>query len=282
MLADTTRLDDATYLRHLNADSHRLVEVLAQTDPRAAVPTCPGWTADDLLAHVLDTQSRWRQVVADAVTTPQGADAIAPTPRPTSRDELLDAVRTETDRLAQALAAAPAHEPRWAWSAPRTVGFVTRRSAHDACLHRLDAELTAAPDGTLRSPIDDALAADGVDEALRVLRGRRPTWATLRPEAGRTVRVVATDTGSTWLVTLAQLLGTDERGEQRADPAIFVAGDDPVDGTVRPVGILSATAEDLYCRLWHRPVMSEPHRAGDLPLVAEIEGVLALPLPALR
>ena len=46
--------------------------------------------------------------------------------------------------------------------------------------------------------------------------------------------------------------------------------------------ILSATGEDLYCRLWQRPVITEPHRAGDLPLVAEVEGVLALPLPTHR
>lgn len=282
MLANTTRLDDATYLRHLSAGSYRLVEVLAATDPRAAVPTCPGWSADDLLFHVLTVQSFWRQVVANGVTTAPAAQAIEPPPRPDSRPGLLEAVRAQTDELARALADTPADEPRWTWWGEQTVSFTIRRQAHEACIHRLDAELTAAPDGGMRSPIDDALAADGVDEALRVMRGERPAWATLRPEAGRTVRVVATDTGSTWLVTLAQLVGTDERGEQRADPAIYVAGDDPVDGTVRPVGILSATGEDLYCRLWQRPVITEPHRAGDLPLVAEVEGVLALPLPTHR
>lgn len=141
-------------------------------------------------------------------------------------------------------------------------------------MHRLDAELTVAPDGSARTPIDAALAADGVDEALRVVLSAAPPWATITPQAGRTVRVVATDTGDTWLVTLARRTGSDPEGREHDDPTIYVAGQDPVDGTVHPAGILSGTAEDLYCRLWRRPVLTEPQRAGDQALVAELEGAL--------
>ncbi|GAB95687.1 uncharacterized protein (TIGR03083 family) [Kineosphaera limosa] len=269
-----TRLSEQAYLRFLRQDSERLADVLAQAPSGARVPTCPGWDADDLLAHLLVVQSFWCRVVSDGLTTEAEVSQLTPAPRPDGRPELLAAFRQEAARLADALEATPAQAQRWSWSRDQTAGFAARRQAHEACIHRLDAELTAAPDGSHRSPIDAALAADGIDEMLRVFMGYHPAWAVIRPEPGRTVRVVATDTGDTWLVTLARRAGTDPRGVEHDDPAIYVAGNDPVDGTVHPVGILSGSAEDLYCRLWRRPVLTEPLRAGDAVLVAELEGVL--------
>lgn len=55
-------------------------------------------------------------------------------------------------------------EETWTWSQDHTAGFILRRQAHEALIHRLDAELTA---GAV-TPLDPALAADGVDEALDV------------------------------------------------------------------------------------------------------------------
>lgn len=269
-----TRLTEDAYLRHLRSDSERLVEVLTSVSPDARVPTCPGWNTDDLLAHVLTVQSFWERVVADGLTTPEQVAAIVAPDRPEGHEALVDAVRGSSDRLVAALGAVAAEAPRWSWASEQTAGFTSRRQAHEACIHRLDAELTAAPDGSARSPIDAALAADGIDEVLRVMLAA-PPWATVRTVPGRTVRVVATDTGSTWLATIAQRTGVDPQGVDRDDPAVYVAGDDPVDGTVHPVGILSGSAEDLYCRLWRRPVLTEPQRAGDLTLVAEIEGIVA-------
>ncbi len=272
-----TRLTEDAYLRHLRSDSERLTEVLAPASPDARVPTCPGWSADDLLAHVLTVQSFWERVVADDLTTHEQVAALVAPDRPNGHEGLVDAVRESSDRLVAALGAVAPDAPRWSWAPEQTAGFTTRRQAHEACIHRLDAELTAAPDGSSRSPIDSALAADGIDEVLRVMFAATPPWATTTPIAGRTVRVVATDTGSTWLVTIARRTGVDPQGVDRDDPGIYVAGDDPADGTVHPVGILSGSAEDLYCRLWGRPVLTEPQRAGDLTLVAELEGILSAP-----
>ena len=49
-------------------------------------------------------------------------------------------------------------EPAWSWSAEQTVGFTFRRQAHEALIHRLDAEQTAGD----VTPLDAALASDGV------------------------------------------------------------------------------------------------------------------------
>lgn len=269
-----TRLSEQTYVDLVRRETARLADALEQAPTGARVPTCPGWSADDLLAHLLAVQTFWHAVIADQLTTQAQVEALTQDEPPTGREELVAAVRTSSQRLADALADAPADEPRWSWSTEQTAGFALRRQAHEACIHRLDAELTVSPDGAGRSPIDAAVAADGVDEALRVIIGHRPSWARITPEAGRTVRVVATDTGDTWLVTLARRTGTDPQGREHDEPTVYVAGQDPVDGTVHPVGILSGSAEDLYCRLWRRPVLTEPHRAGDVALVAELEGVL--------
>lgn len=269
-----TRPTDETYLSALGSDSARFADVLEAAPVGAAVPTCPGWDADALLAHLLTVQTFWQRVIADALTTDEQVIALGEPSIPTRRAALVEAMRAASGRLVDTLAATPADAPRWSWSAEQTAGFTTRRQAHEACMHRLDAELTVAPDGSARTPIDAALAADGVDEALRVVLSAAPPWATITPQAGRTVRVVATDTGDTWLVTLARRTGSDPEGREHDDPTIYVAGQDPVDGTVHPAGILSGTAEDLYCRLWRRPVLTEPQRAGDQALVAELEGAL--------
>lgn len=269
-----TRLADKAYLTSIREDSARLADVLEQAPAGSRVPTCPGWSADDLLAHLLTVQTFWQRVITDDLRSDAQVEAlIAPEP-PADRTALVAAVREASARLVEALEATAPDAPRWTWSSEQTAGFTMRRQAHEACIHRLDAELTASPDGSRRSPIGSALAADGVDEALRVVIGAHRPWASVTPQAGRTVRVVATDTGDTWLVTLARRTGTDPDGREHDDPTVFVAGQDPVDGTVHPVGILSAAAEDLYCRLWRRPMLTEPNRAGDLVLVAELDAVL--------
>ena len=57
------------------------------------------------------------------------------------------------------------------------MGFVRRRQAHEALIHRIDAELTAGR----RTPVDPLLGADGVDEALRVMYGGVPGVGQVHP-----------------------------------------------------------------------------------------------------
>ena len=52
----------------------------------------------------------------------------------------------------------------WSWANDQTAGFSYRRQAHEALIHRLDAELA----GGERTAIDARLAADGVGEVLGV------------------------------------------------------------------------------------------------------------------
>lgn len=269
-----TRLSPQTYIEHLQADAARCLDALAEAGPDARVPTCPRWTGDDLLDHLREVHWRWGRIVADNITDSAGARALQAPPRPAEHDDLVAAAREATAALVATLRDAPADRPAWSWTGDRTVAFTQRRQAHEACIHRLDAELTLAPDGSARTPVDALLAADGIDEALRVFVASCPSWAVRTPQEGRTLRIVATDTGTTWLVTVARLTGIDRRGREHDRASVIVAGDDHADGHVRPAAILSGPAEDLQAWLWGRPTRSDLHRTGDSTLLGEFEGIV--------
>ena len=73
------RLDYPTYLQHIRDESQRFRDVLADCDPRADVPSCPDWRADDLLWHLGEVQHFWTWMVTNR---PKGPDAYDDPERP--------------------------------------------------------------------------------------------------------------------------------------------------------------------------------------------------------
>ena len=63
---------DLDYLAHLASESARFAEVIRQASPAARVPSCPDWSADDLLWHLGEVQWFWGTVVREQLT---GAEA---------------------------------------------------------------------------------------------------------------------------------------------------------------------------------------------------------------
>jgi hypothetical protein len=120
--------------------------------------------------------------------------------------------------------------------------------------------------------MDPALSADGVDEALRVMYGGVPPWGTFTPAAG-TLRLRASDTGGTWLVTTGRFTGTDPGDGKRYDePDIHPADSDPGDPADAEV---VGTAADLDCWLWHRPVYTPVIPSGDPQVLAHFSSAIA-------
>lgn len=120
---------------------------------------------------------------------------------------------------------------------PRAVWV--RRMAHEAAIHRLDAE-SALDLSTTFSP---EFAVDGIDEYLGFLTpNRRPA-----PEDG-TVLFRATDTGDAWTVRLTA--GELPRTERAADTADVT---------------LSGPADQLYRAVCGRP--AETSTAGEARLL---------------
>ena len=98
--------------------------------------------------------------------------------RPESYAELLDAFDDYSHALATELERADPEADAWHWSGDSRVGTTYRRQAHEALIHRVDAELTA---GVPVTPLDAALADDGVAEALGVMYGGAPEWGSFAP-----------------------------------------------------------------------------------------------------
>ena len=74
--------------------------------------------------------------------------------------------------LHHALSTTSPGTPAWTWCQDETVWFIRRRQAHEALIHRIDAELTAGD----RTPMDTDLSADGVDEALHFMDAGLRSW----------------------------------------------------------------------------------------------------------
>ncbi len=225
------------FLSHVRTESARFADCLRTVDPAAAVTTCPGWSAADLLWHLTEVQAFWATIVADRLETPEAAGA-ADTPRPTDYGELHELFDRTTARLLDTLATTPPDTPVWTWAPDRTAGFVLRRQAHEALIHRRDAESVL---GSF-TPFDTALAADGIDEALRIVFASSGEPTEFTPD-GSACRVELTDAPDRWVLRL----GTDiDSGADSYSVDAESDGRTPTGATVR------AGAADLDLWLWNR------------------------------
>lgn len=259
---------DLDYLDHLARESARFEAAMRESPPDAPVPSCPDWNADDLLWHLGEVQWFWGTIVREKMTEPAPAEALKPE-RPDNREGLFDFYESASRDLGEILASTPPSTRAWTWSQQQTVAFIRRRQAHEALIHRVDAELTAGS----RTSMDPHLNADGVDEALRIMYGGVPPWGRFTPDSARTLRLTTTDTGDSWHVTLGQFSGTDPDDNTTYDePDIGVADADSGDEVNAEV---KGSAADLNCWLWHRPTVGEVERSGDEAVLSAFDSTIA-------
>ena len=189
--------------------------------------------------------------------------------RPPVRAGLLEFYWQASRDLRQILGIVTADSPAWTWSDDHTVGFIRRKQAHEALIHRIDAETTVGN----RTPMDPRLSADGVDEVLRVMYGGVPEWGSFAPDESRTLRIQAADTSDTWLITLGRFTGTDpDDGTSYDEPDFHVTDSDSGQPTS---ALISGNAADLDCWLWHRPPVAPRGHAGNGDVLADFEAVIA-------
>ena len=190
--------------------------------PHRPVRSCPGWSVKDLTAHV------WTFV--NSMVTGEWNE----TP-PLAGDALLDDLATTHAALIH----------RWS-TEERPRG--ARRLAHEVSIHRWDAQ-----DASDRAtPIDAAVAADGIDEIFRVFIAN-PAFG----DGGKGDRQVI-------------------RIEPVDDPTTFVAEFTPdglrIGDTDRPADLtLTAPASDLQLFLWGRLPASAINWTGQETIVRRLE-----------
>lgn len=258
--------DDLDHLKHIAAESARFRAVLNGVAPDARVPTCPDWDVADLVWHLTEVQYFWASIVRQQQTDLAKVDGEDLT-RPANYLDLMRLADRCTRDLVAVLRRTPPATPVWTWATDQSAGFVLRRQAHEALIHRVDAECVRGE----RTGLDAGLAADGVDEALRVMFGESPSWVELSAQEQATVRVASTDTGDSWHLTLARYAGTDEEGHEQTGPTLLVAPGDPELPTAAAV---SAAAADLDCWLWGRPALGDIELSGDVQVLAGLREVV--------
>jgi uncharacterized protein (TIGR03083 family) len=257
------------FLQHLRDESARFLGVLRGSDLSRPVPSCPGWTGADLLWHLGSVQWFWGTVVRDRLQTAEG---LAEPARPDSDHGLVQFFEEQSARLLLALTDADPAEEVYMWADDKTVGYIRRRQAHEALIHRLDAELTT---GDTPTPFDPALASDGLQEVLDVMYGGQPPWGSFTV-GGPQLRVVAEDTGLVLAVVLGRFTGTDPESGDAVDEAdLSVQAADP---ETAPAAVVRGRAEDLDAWAWHRRDDAALTVEGDRAAYEQLLAVLAAPI----
>lgn len=206
--------------------------------PEAPVPSCPGWSVRDLVAH----QGMVHRWVA-GVLRGERVDAAAAEEEGRRAVDRLAWLDEGVKELLQAFVDTPQDADLWFLLPRESEGSAgsardawARRQCHETTVHALDA-MTASlgrPPTARETWLRPPRAADGVDELLTGFLARPK--AALRTEEPTTVLVEASDTRDAWTLVLAP----------DAPPAPRRGG------TTTPDVTLAGPAVDLLLTLWNR------------------------------
>lgn len=218
----------ADYQSRIAIEAGSLRTAAASLNPDTPVPTCPGWTVQQLVRHL-------GRVFEMVIRVLQAADPQSPPgrvePAPGDVFAIFD---HQLASMRDLLAATDPATPVWHFTptAPKTAAFWSRRMAHEVTVHGIDMQAAA---GT-NSVVDPDFAADGIDEVLtRLIQRRTDAWA-VGTHAG-TVLYHAADAGRAWTVRL-------------------VPGQLPqtvAEAVTEPDGSVIGLADAVYRAAWGRP-----------------------------
>lgn len=253
----------AEFDRVLEAESERFRDVLGGTEANRGVPSCSAWSAADLLWHLIEVQGFWAEIVARRLADP---DSVTRLTRPEAYDESLALFEKAHRSLRAALDGADDREAAWTWADEQTVGFIRRRQAHEALIHRVDAELTA---GAEVRPVDPEVAADGVDEMLTVMVDGIPPWGSFHPDA-ETLRLEADDFPRSWGLHFGRFRGTSPESGNTYDLDTAALETDPR----RSDCVVGGSSWELDRWLWGRADESAVRIDGRTVLASRLRSII--------
>ncbi len=240
------------YLTVIADESERFLSTVLAADPEARVPTCPEWSVADLFWHLTEVHAFWAGILRTGAVTEEESDAVdaAKPERPSDPEATAALFREQTADLLAQLRRRKDDEPAWFWlDTAQTVGSTRRMQAHEATMHRLDAELAAGVPTTRVSSPELAMAglAHGV-EVMWAWWGTLPGF-TFVPTGGA-VELFGEDLGAGYVVQPGRWQGVGPSGKSYDEPTAVAAPG------ATPVARISGSAEQVYRWLWGR---------GDLP-----------------
>lgn len=247
------------YLAALDRESNRFASVTRAAEHEAPVPSCPEWRLADLIWHLTEVQYFWATIVDDLIQDPEQVPSLE---RPED-GALAEAFAVQSGRLLNALTRREPEEDCWSWhDEGHSVGWVRRRQAHEALIHRVDAELATGS----RSPVDRELGADGVDEILRVTidLDNLPEWAIFEAD-GTSARVETSDDSASWSMNFGRFVGSSPVSGNEYD---FMAAQ--LTPSVEPTAIIRGAPDDLDLWLWGRGPIDSLSISGDMRIAEKL------------
>lgn len=252
-------MDFGGYLEAIRRESEALAAA-ARLGLEPAVPSCPGWTVGDVVGHTGRVHRHKEKIVRERWQDEPDSD-------PPPESGLVEWFEEGAARLLETLAGADPAFSVYTWHPPdRTVGFWYRRMAHETAVHRVDAQLGHGAS----TPVEPDLAADGVDEIIRVMMIGAPDWAEA-VTTDRTVRLSCTDRPGSWTLRFGFWTGRSPTSGRTYvnEPGLDLAVTD------RPGTGIRATANDLLLFLWGRGTAGRLEVAGDPRAVEDLRSIAA-------
>jgi uncharacterized protein (TIGR03083 family) len=274
----STRID---FVEHYVAAAERFAVAVASTDLSAPIPSCPGWSAYDLVCHLGNVHA-WAATIVET-----GRRAVGQNDEPSSSKPRVvsEWYAGKAEDLYEVLRSAAPDAPCWNFAFDiGGAGFWQRRQLHETTVHTVDLLGAAGAVPEIDAVIDAEIAADGVDEVLTVFLHRMHHRG--HPAAlSAPVSLVATDVGRAWTVTPRAVVAdpsaavpAQPRGSSsEAAPALIEGPPRVVERRHPAADQVSASAERLYRVLWKRAPTSELTMSGDLGRIEAFLGSRLVP-----
>ncbi|WP_018685085.1 maleylpyruvate isomerase family mycothiol-dependent enzyme [Actinokineospora enzanensis] len=181
------------YLAAWRTQNHHLVELFRSADPTVEIPSCPGWTVRQLVAHV-GRGDRWcaRVVQLGEFIHP---DQVEDTALPEDPAAVVEWLRRGPDLLDKAVDLVGPETPVWTFVGDRPAAWWLRRRMAETVVHHADLALAL----DVPFEVAPATAADSVSEWLDLVAARPPQQDPLAD--GTSLHLHATDDAGEWLIT---------------------------------------------------------------------------------
>jgi uncharacterized protein (TIGR03083 family) len=215
------------FIESLKEDGELIDAALVTTRYSVAIPTCPGWTVQDLIEH-LGSEHLW---VADLITNRVQVATRRVQPA-IEIDSLRDWYRKTNKRLRNVLMETSPNTRVWNVNGDDIAGSWRRRQAHETAIHRFDLEYAA---GRVND-IDEILAEAFLDELGSFLPFLHKFLGLAIPDED----LVLSSSAASW--TLEAGIGTIRNGPPL--PSAHIAG----------------AASSILLALWDRPHDAEINR----------------------
>lgn len=234
-------VDLSAYQASIKRDGERIGE-LATQGLSADVPPCPNWTVGDLTAHLVRVFTMVNRVL-------ESNDHPGQLPTIMETSDLVGDYVAELRRLLANLDTTDPELERWNWSVgPQVAGFWWRRMAHEAAVHRWDAESAFGPG----PPIDTDLAVDAIDEWFDVHLRSDLTDPDITGDVPGTIQVQCLDTPGAFWASLTDRQLVFDRAVAGSDVAVRGSASDlllVLWGRLSPDAV-DVVGDDAVLRSW--------------------------------